>query len=267
LRVSLVFVTVALVAVGALALVQLNYSNGIVRDMSRRTADLERQLDSLRHSLALLSNQTLSSSTPPAGVLSFGDPYATGGEPWHAVVPGFNGASATANVTGIEVDGLPFFGAVGPGEFPIPLSPGSPFALTFDISSGGGLTYEVGQTVLLKVFMSTGQSFSLKVVLPAQGSPYANALALDGGVVGNSVFLRVRNRTMFSVFITNVVFNGTEVPHGVCEFSNEIVGTSVFAWTSGGISFPVVGGKSGVAYTVTLMTQEAGNYSIVVTWP
>jgi hypothetical protein len=183
------------------------------------------------------------------------------------VVPGFNGQPTDATVTGIEVDGVSFSGIVSPGALPLAVGPDSPFALSFEIPSGAGSSYAPGQKVLLKILTSTGDNYSRSVTLPSNYSIPGYSMTLSAYVKEGTVFVIVRNYSMWSVFVEQVVFNDTPLAPGACEFFGGFIEYCVYTFMTGTLSFPVSGGRSGETYAVTLVTSEAGNYTTYVTWP
>jgi hypothetical protein len=183
------------------------------------------------------------------------------------VIPGFNGGSTDMKITGVEIDGVPFLGIVSPQALPTIVEPNSPFALSFLLSAGAGTSYAPGQTLLLKVLTESGTNYSQSVTLPLNYSIPGYSLTLSAYAKGGTVFVIVRNYSMWSVFVEQVLFNDTPLAPGACEFFGGFIEYCVYTFMTGTLSFPVTDAKSGETYPVTLVTSEAGNYTTFVTWP
>jgi hypothetical protein len=263
----LAVVAIALISVSGLALYQQARFDEVVENTTSRITNLESQVGSLQESVSLLTNQSGINPAPTSGVLALGDIYVTGQGPWSVVVPGFNGESSSMTVTGVEVDGVPFYGIVSPGGVPLTVGARSPFALSFELLSEGEGSYSPGQILQVKVLSSGGYNCSQSVTLPKSYPILGYSLALSAYEKGGTVFVIVRNYSMWSVFIEQVVFNDTPLAPGACEFFGGFIEYCVYTFMTGTLSFPASGGKSGETYPVTLVTSEAGNCTTYVTWP
>lgn len=271
---SVVAVVIAvLIVMSGLLLYQTQSSQEQLKEMSNLTASLQGQVNSLedqvsdlRNSLEALSNRSNSStSTAPVGLV-LGEAYVSGSNPWTLIIPGYNGNTSAVNVTGIELDGQPYFGAVGPTGLPYVIDPGSSFAFSCNLTSSETVTYEAGQTVQITLYLSSGQSYTMSAGIP-ENLPYSDALIVSASVNGTFIDVYVRNLTTFSIPIAQVDLNGTELPQGVCEFTEAFVDNSLFAYQEGHIMVPVPNAIPGDTYVVTLNALDAGLFTVAVTWP
>ncbi len=233
--------------------------------MSNLTDSLEAQVSALQSELAQSANQSAANLNEP-GSFSLGVVYAWGIGPWVVVIPGYNGDSSAVNVTGVEVNGQPYSGAVGPADLPLTVAPGSSFALTLNLTTDGPTAYQGGEQVQVVLFTSTGPSYPAQCLLP-DSPPYSGAMIVTGSVSGGDLVLYVRNRTMYTLTVTQIYLNGTMVPLGKCDFTDEFFATALYSYQEGHVSLPVAGAIEGDTYTVTLVIMEGGNFTTSVVWP